>query len=143
MAFVQNVMEETWQAKTKFNIGEAVGIIAAQSIGEPGTQLTMNNKHFSGAVVASDITKGLPRVEEIFEARKPKGEAQISEISGVVTVKEEPKSFLINVRGTDNEADYEIKNQHILRLKAEIKLKLEHLLWKVQSTQQIFLERRA
>lgn len=108
--------------KDKVNIGEAVGIIAAQSIGEPGTQLTMNNKHFSGAVVASDITKGLPRVEEIFEARKPKGEAQISEISGVVTVKEEPKSFLINVRGTDNEADYEIKKPAYLKVKSGDKI---------------------
>ena len=108
--------------KDKVNIGEAVGIIAAQSIGEPGTQLTMNNKHFSGVVVATDITKGLPRVEEIFEARKPKGEAQISEISGVVTVKEEPKSFLINVRGTDNEVDYEIKKPAYLKVKSGDKI---------------------
>ena len=104
--------------KDKVSIGEAVGIIAAQSIGEPGTQLTMNNKHFSGALAASDITKGLPRVEEIFEARKPKGEAQIAEISGTVTVKEEPKSYLINVRNADNEADYEIKKPAYLKVKS-------------------------
>ena len=103
--------------KDKVNIGEAVGIIAAQSIGEPGTQLTMNNKHFSGAVVASDITKGLPRVEEIFEARKPKGEAQITEISGVVSIKEENKSYIITVRGSDNEAVYEIKKPAYLKVK--------------------------
>jgi DNA-directed RNA polymerase subunit beta' len=66
--------------KEKVNVGEAVGVIAAQSIGEPGTQLTMRTFHTGGVAVAADITKGLPRVEEIFEARKPKGEAQIAEI---------------------------------------------------------------
>jgi DNA-directed RNA polymerase subunit beta' len=65
------------------NIGEAVGIIAAQSIGEPGTQLTMRTFH-SGGVAASDITQGLPRVEELFEARKPKGLAEICEKDGIV-----------------------------------------------------------
>ena len=65
------------------NIGEAVGIIAAQSIGEPGTQLTMRTFH-SGGVAGSDITQGLPRVEELFEARKPKGLAEICEADGVV-----------------------------------------------------------
>ena len=61
------------------NIGEAVGIIAAQSIGEPGTQLTMRTFH-TGGVAGADITQGLPRVEELFEARKPKGLAIVSEI---------------------------------------------------------------
>jgi DNA-directed RNA polymerase subunit beta' len=64
-------------------VGEAVGIIAAQSIGEPGTQLTMRTFHMGG-VAGDDITQGLPRVEELFEARKPKGQALIAEISGVV-----------------------------------------------------------
>jgi DNA-directed RNA polymerase subunit beta' len=64
--------------------GVAIGIIAAQSIGEPGTQLTMRTFH-TGGVAGLDITSGLPRVEEIFEARVPKGEAIISEIDGVVT----------------------------------------------------------
>ncbi|NLI92004.1 MAG: DNA-directed RNA polymerase subunit beta' [Peptococcaceae bacterium] len=68
-------------------IGEAVGIIAAQSIGEPGTQLTMRTFH-TGGVAGDDITQGLPRVEELFEARKPKGQAIISEIGGTVTVRE-------------------------------------------------------
>jgi DNA-directed RNA polymerase subunit beta' len=68
-------------------IGEAVGIIAAQSIGEPGTQLTMRTFH-TGGVAGDDITQGLPRVEELFEARKPKGQAIISEISGTITIKE-------------------------------------------------------
>ncbi len=69
------------------DIGEAVGIIAAQSIGEPGTQLTMRTFH-TGGVAGDDITQGLPRVEELFEARKPKGQAIISENDGVVTIKE-------------------------------------------------------
>jgi len=65
-------------------IGEAVGIIAAQSIGEPGTQLTLRTFHLGGVAGAGDITQGLPRVEEIFELRDPKGEAIISEVSGTV-----------------------------------------------------------
>src|SRR5256712_5230673 len=68
-------------------IGEAVGIIAAQSIGEPGTQLTMRTFH-TGGVAGFDITQGLPRVEELFEARKPKGQAIIAEVSGKVKVAE-------------------------------------------------------
>ena len=71
-------------------IGEAVGIIAAQSIGEPGTQLTMRTFH-TGGVAGGDITQGLPRVEELFEARNPKGMATISEISGEVTMRENKK----------------------------------------------------
>jgi DNA-directed RNA polymerase subunit beta' len=66
-------------------IGEAVGIIAAQSIGEPGTQLTMRTFH-TGGVAGEDITAGLPRVEELFEARMPKGKAEISHIDGVVEI---------------------------------------------------------
>ena len=75
----------------KINIGEAVGIIAAQSIGEPGTQLTMRTFH-TGGVAGADITQGLPRVEELFEARKPKGLAIVTEVSGTVKV-EETKKF--------------------------------------------------
>jgi DNA-directed RNA polymerase subunit beta' len=71
-------------------IGEAVGIIAAQSIGEPGTQLTMRTFH-TGGIAGDDITQGLPRVEELFEARKPKGLAIISEISGRVTISDTKK----------------------------------------------------
>lgn len=69
------------------NLGEAVGIIAAQSIGEPGTQLTMRTFH-TGGVAGDDITQGLPRVEELFEARKPKKMAQLAEISGTVSIDE-------------------------------------------------------
>ena len=72
-------------------IGEAVGIMAAQSIGEPGTQLTMRTFHTGGIASGDDITQGLPRVEELFEARKPKGQAVITELSGTVTVRETEK----------------------------------------------------
>lgn len=68
------------------NLGEAVGIIAAQSIGEPGTQLTMRTFHTGGIASGEDITQGLPRVEELFEARKPKREAVLSDISGTVSI---------------------------------------------------------
>ena len=69
------------------SVGDPVGIIAAQSIGEPGTQLTMRTFHTGGIASASDITKGLPRVEELFEARRPKVCAIVSEVSGKVTVR--------------------------------------------------------
>ena len=69
-------------------VGEAVGVIAAQSIGEPGTQLTMRTFHTGGIASADDITQGLPRVEELFEARRPKGAAIIARINGTVTVEE-------------------------------------------------------
>ena len=75
------------------NAGEAVGVIAAQSIGEPGTQLTMRTFH-SGGVAGDDITQGLPRVEELFEARKPKRMAVLSELSGTVTVEEARKNMM-------------------------------------------------
>lgn len=78
------------------NIGEAVGIIAAQSIGEPGTQLTMRTFH-TGGVAGQDITQGLPRVEELFEARKPKGQAVISEVEGTVKILESKKKREVEV----------------------------------------------
>ncbi len=81
-------------------VGEAVGIIAAQSIGEPGTQLTMRTFH-TGGVAGNDITQGLPRVEELFEARKPKGLAIIAEFGGVATIKDTKKKREIII--TDNE----------------------------------------
>jgi DNA-directed RNA polymerase subunit beta' len=74
------------------DIGEAVGIIAAQSIGEPGTQLTMRTFHTGGVASADDITQGLPRVQELFEARTPKGEAPIAEFSGRIAVEEGDRS---------------------------------------------------
>jgi DNA-directed RNA polymerase subunit beta' len=86
----------------KINIGEAVGIIAAQSIGEPGTQLTMRTFH-TGGVAGADITQGLPRVEELFEARKPKGLAIVSEITGNVRVEETKKKRVVIITTDDGE----------------------------------------
>ena len=82
--------------------GVSVGIIAAQSIGEPGTQLTMRTFH-TGGVAGGDITQGLPRVEELFEARKPKGCAEISEIDGTVKVDTEHNKREITVVSEDGE----------------------------------------
>ena len=79
------------------NVGEAVGIIAAQSIGEPGTQLTMRTFHAGGVASGSDITQGLPRIEELFEARRPKGLAIISEIGGTITVNESKRRREVTV----------------------------------------------
>lgn len=84
-------------------IGEAVGIIAAQSIGEPGTQLTMRTFH-TGGVAGGDITQGLPRVEELFEARKPKGLATISEISGTVSIGEAKGKAEVTVTNDNGES---------------------------------------
>ena len=86
----------------KINIGEAVGIIAAQSIGEPGTQLTMRTFH-TGGVVGADITQGLPRVEELFEARKPKGLAIVSDCAGNVRLEETKKKRTVIVTSESGE----------------------------------------
>jgi len=86
----------------RVDIGEAVGIIAAQSIGEPGTQLTMRTFH-TGGVAGEDITQGLPRVEELFEARKPKGQAIISELDGKVEIKEVKGRLEVDVTRSDGE----------------------------------------
>ena len=87
------------------NIGEAVGIIAAQAIGEPGTQLTVRTFHTGGVASAEDITQGLPRVEELFEARKPKGLAVISEISGRVHLDESKKRREAVVSNDEGESE--------------------------------------
>ncbi|NLV89723.1 MAG: DNA-directed RNA polymerase subunit beta' [Tissierellia bacterium] len=88
----------------KVNIGEAVGIIAAQSIGEPGTQLTMRTFHTGGVAAAADITQGLPRVEELFEARKPKGLAVIAENSGVVSIEEGKRKKEVIITSSNGES---------------------------------------
>ena len=90
------------------SIGEAIGIIAAQSIGEPGTQLTMRTIHSGGVAGVADITQGLPRVEELFEARKPKGLAIITEIAGKVKIKETKKKKEVIVTSNDNSKSYTI-----------------------------------
>ena len=86
-------------------LGEAVGIIAAQSIGEPGTQLTMRTFHTGGVATGDDITQGLPRVEELFEARKPKGQAIIAENKGAVTISDDNRKITIT---GDDERIYDI-----------------------------------
>ena len=99
------------------NIGEAVGIIAAQSIGEPGTQLTMRTFH-TGGVAGGDITQGLPRVEELFEARKPKGLAIISEITGRVEIDETGKRKEVIVIPKEGEREvYQIPYGSRIRVK--------------------------
>ena len=83
-------------------VGESVGIIAAQSIGEPGTQLTMRTFHTGGIASAEDITQGLPRVEELFESRRPKAMAIMSEIAGTVHIDDTKKSRHVEVTGVDD-----------------------------------------
>ncbi len=90
------------------SIGEAIGIIAAQSIGEPGTQLTMRTIHSGGVAGVADITQGLPRVEELFEARKPKGLAIITEIDGKVKIKETKKKKEVIVTNKEESKSYTI-----------------------------------
>ena len=87
-------------------LGEAVGIIAAQSVGEPGTQLTMKNFHTGGVSTASDITTGLPRVEELFEVRKPKGVATLSEVSGKVSINKIDKLDEVVVHSSEGDVSY-------------------------------------
>lgn len=94
--------------RQEVNIGEAVGIIAAQSIGEPGTQLTMRTIHSGGVAGVADITQGLPRVEELFEARKPKGLAIISEIEGKVSISDDKKKKEVVVKSKDDAKTYTI-----------------------------------
>ncbi len=102
------------------NVGESVGIIAAQSIGEPGTQLTMRTFH-TGGVAGDDITQGLPRVEELFEARKPKRVAVLAEIAGEITVEEARKGalYVITVRdeNTSETRTYQVPSTAILKVK--------------------------
>ena len=87
-------------------MGSAVGIVAAQSIGEPGTQLTMRTFHTGGSAAVKDITQGLPRVEELFEAREPKGQATLAEIDGQVMItKPSNREYLIRIQGKDAQKD--------------------------------------
>ena len=105
-------------------VGEAVGVVAAQSIGEPGTQLTMRTFHTGGVASAADITQGLPRVQELFEARKPKGKATISEIDGVVDSIEKTKSGLaVTIINDDEEKVYTIDatSELLIQVGSEIK----------------------
>ena len=94
-------------------VGESVGIIAAESIGEPGTQLTMRTFHTGGIASAEDITQGLPRVEELFESRRPKSMAIMSEISGVVSQDDTKKNVVIKVTGHDETGAEVVKSYSI------------------------------
>ena len=104
-------------SREEVNIGETVGIIAAQSIGEPGTQLTMRTIHSGGVAGVADITQGLPRVEELFEARKPKGLAIVAEIDGVVKIAEDKKRKTISVTSKDDSRTYVIPFGSKLKVK--------------------------
>ncbi len=101
-------------------VGEAVGTIAAQSIGEPGTQLTMRTFHTGGIAATGDITQGLPRVEELFEVRKPKGCATICEVDGIISLDDSDGSKHIKVL---DETTKEVKKEYSLPFNAEIKVK--------------------
>ncbi|MBO5411896.1 MAG: DNA-directed RNA polymerase subunit beta' [Clostridia bacterium] len=101
-------------------VGEAVGTIAAQSIGEPGTQLTMRTFHTGGIAATGDITQGLPRVEELFEVRKPKGCATICEVEGVISIDDSDGSKHIKVLDATTQ---EVKKEYTLPFNAEIKVK--------------------
>lgn len=87
------------------DIGEAVGIVSAQSIGEPGTQLTMRTFHTGGAASAEDITQGLPRVQELFEARTPKGEAPLAEAAGKLEIEDMERSRRLIIKRDDGDED--------------------------------------
>jgi len=100
------------------DIGEAVGIIAAQSIGEPGTQLTMRTFHTGGVASADDITQGLPRVVELFEARSPKGVSPISEVAGRIEIEETDKARVVKVTPDDGSdvQEYPVSRRSRLRV---------------------------
>ena len=101
---------------SKVKIGEAIGIIAAQSIGEPGTQLTMRTFHTGGVASADDITRGLPRVEELFEARNPKGVAVIAEYGGKVRIEEKDGTRNVYIKNDEGKED-----RYLIPFTAELK----------------------
>ncbi len=107
------------------SIGEAVGTIAAQSIGEPGTQLTMRTFHTGGVASAEDITQGLPRIEELFEARRPKGQAIISDIDGVIEITEEDGHSKVIVMNNENGEVFEYDIPYGARVKVRQGDKIE------------------
>ena len=105
---------------TPIQVGEAVGTIAAQSIGEPGTQLTMRTFHTGGIAATGDITQGLPRVEELFEARKPKGVATLCEVPGIAYVDEQDNQKHVVIR---DEFTGEEKKEYVLPFNAELRIR--------------------
>ena len=114
-------MAATWAAAHLVELGSAVGMVAAQSIGEPGTQLTLRTFHTGGVAAGGDITHGLPRVEELFEARKkPRGEAVMSDIDGIVhIVRNDGGVRLIKVSSTQMvKDDYDVPGNWALKVEA-------------------------
>ena len=116
------------------NLGEAVGVVAAQAIGEPGTQLTMKTFHTGGVAGGGDITQGLPRVEEIFEVRAPKGKAIISQVNGKVLEVISPGTIKIKVKSSDKDKKTEKKKQLVKGKKkkeeiVEYQVPLKRVVW--------------
>ncbi|MFH1084672.1 MAG: DNA-directed RNA polymerase subunit beta' [Chloroflexota bacterium] len=104
-------------------IGEAVGIIAAQSIGEPGTQLTLRTFHTGGVAGGSDITQGLPRVQELFEARIPKGQAIIAEMGGLVSIRSEGDQRWVVISATDvKRVEHRVPESYIIRVVDDVRV---------------------
>ena len=101
------------------DIGESVGIVAAQSIGEPGTQLTMRTFH-TGGVAGEDITHGLPRVVELFEARRPKGQAEITDLSGVVSIEDDEEKKVRRITITSDDGDDQTQYQVSFRARLTV-----------------------
>ncbi|KPJ70837.1 DNA-directed RNA polymerase subunit beta' [Microgenomates bacterium DG_75] len=114
-----------FSAKAMVEIGTPVGVVAAQSIGEPGTQLTLRSKHFGGIVI-SDVTQGLPRVEELFEARKPKALAPLAEIAGKVSVDETEEGYRIRIRSVGVKPVEE--REYLVPAVSEVKVKEAELI---------------
>jgi len=116
-----------WDFSTKapVTIGAPVGVIAAQSIGEPGTQLTMRVKHFGGIVI-SDVTQGLPRVEELFEARTPKMASPLSEIAGKVSIEETSQGYKVTITPVSGPKD--LTKEHTIPLTLNLKVKSGQLI---------------
>ena len=91
-----------------------IGVIAAQSIGEPGTQLSLDSKHRSGALVADDTAQGLSRIEELFEVRQPKGQAYVADISGTAAVWEEGEHYVVQITAAeDNHVELPLKGRKV------------------------------
>ncbi len=112
-------MVAIWPQGDEVEVGEAVGTVAAQSIGEPGTQLTMRTFHTGGGVAGDDITQGLPRVQEIFEARNPKGRAEISEVTGTIeAIEENPaeRTKEVTVKGETDTRTYSLPFTSVLKV---------------------------
>ncbi|MBU0647641.1 DNA-directed RNA polymerase subunit beta', partial [Patescibacteria group bacterium] len=107
----------------RIKLGEAVGIVAAQSIGEPGTQLSMRTFHTGGVAVVADITQGLPRVEELFEARTPHSAAILADLPGKATIKEKDQELIVTITSSQVPTEeYEVTDDSVIRVKNQEKI---------------------